>query len=507
MVTVVQDRPGWLLIIEEGKTMSSHEPAPGRATRPPATSADAARRFLIRLTAISTLGGLLFGYDTGVISGALLFIKDDLQLSDAEQAWVVTSLLLGTIAGALIGGRMADALGRRGSLRIYAVIFFVGALGSGLSPTLPLIYTSRVVLGLAVGAASVTVPIYLSEMAPVHVRGRMVTVNELMIVTGQFLAFGINSLINELFPGPSVWRIMLAVAAIPALFLFVGMFFLPDSPRWFAIKGRLDDAKRVLDVSRESGEAAEEFGIIKTHAERDLKEEKGAALRDLAAYPWMRRVLYIGVVFAICGVATGINTAIYYGPTILKSTGLGTDAALVADIAVGAIGVVMTLVGIYLLGRMNRRAMLKIGYSGVVVSDILLAILFLLPESAARSYIILAAMCLFVAFVQGFTSACLWTMLAEFFPMTIRGFSMGVASFALWTVNTLISFVFPLMISSFGSSGTFGIFAVINIGSLIFLILFVPETRGRTLEELEDDFRSHDSRHLVHEAPAGVHGS
>jgi MFS transporter, SP family, major inositol transporter len=487
--------------------MSSHEPGPDRATRPQGASADAARRFLIRLTAISTLGGLLFGYDTGVISGALLFIGNDLHLTETEQSLVVTSLLLGTIVGSAIGGRMADALGRRSSLRIYAVVFFLGALGSGLSPTLPLIYISRVVLGLAVGAASVTVPIYLSEMAPVHVRGRMVTVNELMIVTGQFLAFGVNTLIHALYPSPSVWRIMLTVAAIPAVFLFVGMFFLPDSPRWYAIKRRMDDAKRVLEMSRGPAEAAEEFDIIKVHAERDLTEEKGAALRDLAAYPWMRRVLYIGIIFAICGVATGINTAIYYGPTILKSTGLGDAASLTADIAVGAIGVIMTLVGIWLLGRMNRRTMLKIGYGGVVASDILLAIMFLLPESPARSYIILAAMCLFVAFVQGFTSACLWTMLAEIFPMTIRGFSMGLATLCLWTANTLISFVFPFMISSFGSSGTFGIFAVINIGSLIFMLLFAPETRGRTLEELEDDFRSHDSRHLVHEAPAGVHGS
>jgi MFS transporter, SP family, major inositol transporter len=466
------------------------------------------KRYLAKLTAISTLGGLLFGYDTGVISGALLFIGDDLRLTETEQTLVVTTLLFGTIIGSLIGGRMADALGRRASLRIYAVVFFFGALGSGLSPTLELIYASRFVLGLAVGAASVTVPIYLSEMAPVHMRGRMVTINELMIVSGQFLAFGINSLINTVAPSPHVWRIMLAVAAIPAVFLFIGMFFLPDSPRWYAIKRRLDDAKRVLEMSRGPGEAAEEFNIIKVHAERDLAEDKGSALRDLAAHAWMRRILWIGIIFAATCLLTGINTAIYYGPTILESTGLGVDAALTANIAVGGIGVIMTLVGIYLLGKLNRRTMLKIGFTGIAVSDAILAIMFLLPESAARSYIILAAMCLFVAFVQGFTSACLWTMLAEIFPMTVRGFSMGIATLVLWTVNTIISFVFPFMISTFGSSGTFAIFAVINIGSLIFNIIYAPETRGRSLEELEDEFRSHGTNDpLVHEAPSGVYGS
>jgi MFS transporter, SP family, major inositol transporter len=466
--------------------MHQAEPRPDSIATPheqPLSPAN--KRFLTKLTVISTLGGLLFGYDTGVISGALLFIGDDLHLSQTQETLVVTSLLFGTIPGSAIGGKMADVLGRRTSLIFYAVVFFVGALGSAFSPTLPLIYASRFVLGLAVGAASVTVPIYLSELAPVHVRGRMVTVNELMIVGGQFVA----------------------VAAIPAIFLFVGMFFLPDSPRWYAVKRRLGDAKRVLEMSRESAEAAEEFGIIKAHAERDLGEERGSALRDLAAYPWMRRVLFIGIVFACTCLLTGINTAIYYGPTILESTGLGVNAALTANIAVGGIGVIMTLVGIYLLGRLNRRTMLKIGFTGIVGSDVILAIMFLLPESAARSYIILAAMCLFVAFVQGFTSACLWTMLSEIFPMTIRGFSMGIATLCLWTVNTIISYVFPFMISTFGSSGTFAIFAVINVGSLIFNIMYAPETRGRSLEELEDDFRAHDSKHLVHEAPVGVHGS
>ena len=419
----------------------------------------------------------------------------------------MTSLLIGAIVGSAIGGRMADAFGRRASLRIYAVVFFLGAIGSGLSPTLPLIYASRVVLGLAVGAASVTVPIYLSEMAPAHRRGRMVTINELMIVSGQFIAFGINTLINDEFPSPHVWRVMLTVAAIPAVALFIGMFFLPDSPRWYAIKRRLDDAKRVLDLSRGPAEAAEEFNIVKVHAERDLSEEKGP-WADLAAYAWMRRILIIGIVFGMACLLTGINTAIYYGPTILKSTGLASSAALTANIGVGAIGVIMTVVGIYLLGKVNRRTMLKIGFTGVVFSDLLLAIMFKLPESTARSYLILAAMCLFVAFVQGFTSACLWTMLGEIFPMTIRGFAMGIAAVFSWGVNTVISYVFPYMITNLGSSGTFAVFAAINVGSLAFCILFMPETRGRTLEELEDEFRAHGARDpLVHEAQAGVYGS
>jgi major inositol transporter-like SP family MFS transporter len=479
--------------------------APGPCSSPRLSRAH--KRYLTRLTVVATLGGLLFGYDTGVISGALVFMKTDLHLTSLEQAFIVTSLLFGAMFGAAIGGRLADVLGRRSSLRIYAVMFFLGAVGSGLAPNLGLMYASRVVLGLAVGAASATVPLYLSEMAPAHRRGRMTTINELMIVSGQLLAFAINALINAVVGGGHVWRLMLVVAAIPAVALFIGMFFLPDSPRWYAIKNRLDDSRRVLDLSRDPAEAAEEYNIVKVHAERDLREERGAARRDLAAYRWMRRILYIGIGLAVVQQATGINTVNYYAPTILKSTGLGTSASLVATIAVGVTSVIMTLVGIYLLGVRNRRPLLMTGFIGVASSDTILALVFLLPASTARSYIILAAMLLFVAFVQGFIGTLVWLLLSEIFPMTIRGFSMGIAVFLLWTTNTVISFVFPLMVAAMGPTLTFAVFALINVGSVVFCAKFAPETRGRTLEELEDDFRAHDAGHFVHTAPAGITGS
>ena len=465
------------------------------------------RRYLTKLTVISTLGGLLFGYDTGVISGALLFIGKDLHLSQTEQTFVVTSLLFGAIIGAQIGGRLADAIGRRDSMRIYAVVFFLGAIGSGQAPTLSLIYASRVVLGLAVGAAAVTVPTYLSEMAPAHRRGRMTTINELMIVSGQFIAFGVNELINSLSHSQSVWRIMLTVAAIPAIGLFIGMFFLPDSPRWYAVKGRLDESRQVLEMSRGPAEAAEEFNIVKAHASRDLNEGRGAARRDLAANPWMRRILFIGIGLALVQQLTGINTAEYYAPTILKSTGLGNSASLTSTIFVGAIGVIGTVLGIYLLGIRNRRPLLMIGFTGVAASDILLALMFRLPESTTRSYLILVFIMAFVFFVQTFIGTLIWLMLSEIFPMTIRGYCMGIAVFFLWAINTVISYVFPYMITNLGSSGTFAVFAGINVISLLFCIRFAPETRGRTLEELEDEFRSRDAGKLTREAPTGIYGS
>ena len=211
-------------------------------------------RFLVKLTVISTLGGLLFGYDTGVISGALLYMKDDLGLTTTQEALVVSALLFpGAAVGALLGGKLADVLGRKGSLLVCAGLFLFGALGCAVAPNFEVMLIARIILGLGVGAAAATCPLFLAEMAPADRRGRMVTINELMIVTGQMLAFIMNAVLDALIKDPHVWRWMLGIASIPAIALFIGMFFLPDSPRWYAVKGRLDDTKRVLALSRGRG--------------------------------------------------------------------------------------------------------------------------------------------------------------------------------------------------------------------------------------------------------------
>jgi MFS transporter, SP family, major inositol transporter len=486
--------------------MSGHSTTSAHSL-PTAAPSARQRRVLRRITVISTLGGLLFGYDTGVISGALLYLRQDLHLTDLTEATVVSSLLFGAIFGALLGGKLADKLGRKGSLLVCAVMFLAGALGSAAAPNVEVMVAARFVLGLAVGAAAATVPLFLAELAPAERRGRIVTINELMIVSGQLLAFLINAALNQVIHDPHVWRWMLAVAAIPAIALLVGLLFVPDSPRWYALRGRPEDARRVLDMTRSPAEAAEEYNIIVTHARRDAAEDKGAALRDLRAYPWMRKLLWIGIGLAIAQQATGINTVIYYAPTILEQTGLGASASLTATIAVGVISVAMTVLGIWLLGFMNRRGLLITGFTGVAVSQLALALTFLLPQSTARSYIVLAAMVLFVAFVQCFIGIGVWLLLSEIFPMAIRGFAMGIAVAVLWTTNTIISFVFPLLNGALGATWTFGIFVLINIASIVFVAKFVPETRGRTLEELEDDFREHEHGSLVHPLPVPAHGA
>ncbi len=448
-------------------------------------------RFLTKLTVIATLGGLLFGYDTGVISGALLYMKDDLALSSFGEATVVSSLLFpGAAFGALFGGRVADRIGRKKTLLLCAALFLVGAVGCALAPDVQVMVAARIVLGLGVGAAAVTCPLYLAEMAPADRRGRMVTINELMIVTGQMLAFATNALLDHLIGDPHVWRTMLAVAAIPAVALLVGMLVLPDSPRWYGLKSRLDEARDVLLRSRPAHEADAEFAVIAEHTAHMLKATTATPFSVIRDVPWIRRVVLVGCGLAVVQQATGINTVNYYAPTILEQSGLGVSAALIATIAVGVTSVITTIVGIILLGFVGRRTMLLIGFAGVAVSQAALAATFVLPESSTRSYVILGCMVLFVAFVQMFIGTVVWLLLSEIFPLSIRGFAMGVAVFVLWCTNAIISFAFPLLTGALGSTGTFALFVLINAASFLFVGRCVPETKGTTLEELEERFEA-----------------
>ena len=484
--TAIIETAQLLRLQREGAHMSTRS-TPSTTPSTPATR----RSFLTRLTIISTLGGLLFGYDTGVISGALLYLRSDLSLSVSQEATVVSVLLFpGAALGALFAGRIADQLGRRKSLLICGVIFLLGALACALAPSYGVMVAARILLGLGVGAAAVICPVYLAEMAPSDRRARMVTINELMIVTGQLLAFAINALIDQTIGGDGVWRLMLGIASVPAIALLIGMTVLPESPRWFALKNRMGEARAVLERSRSAQEVTIELYEVEHLAEQDRKAARTPIRKVLAANPWMRRLLWIGAGLAAVQQATGINTVNYYAPTILEDSGLTASVSLVSTIAVGLTSVVMTLVGIWLLGFVGRRRMLLTGFVGVACSQALLALVFLLPASDGRSFTILACMLLFVAFVQCFIGTGVWLMLAEIFPLAIRGFAMGLSVFVLWSVNAAISWLFPQVNAALGSTGTFAIFVAINIASIVFIARCAPETRGHSLESLEEHLKT-----------------
>ncbi|MDW6065547.1 sugar porter family MFS transporter [Streptomyces sp. FXJ1.4098] len=465
-----------------------------KAPAPAATIDDAPQAVSRRLriiTVIATFGGLLFGYDTGVINGALPYMTDDLGLTPFTEGMVTSSLLLGAALGAVAGGRLSDARGRRRTILTLAVLFFVGALGATLAPTTAVMIVARFVLGLAVGGASVTVPVYLAEVSPSERRGALVTRNELMIVSGQLLAFTSNAIIANI-GGESggVWRWMLVIATIPAVVLWFGMLVMPESPRWLASQSRFNDALGVLKQVRSQQRAEAELAEVSALAVKDEQEKLGG-WKDMKSVPWVRRLMFIGFGIAIVQQITGVNTIMYYGTQILTDAGFASDSALTANIASGVISVLATFVGIWLLGRVDRRPMLMTGQIGTTAALLLIGVFSLvLPAGDGRAYAVLAMTVTFLAFQQGAISPVTWLMLSEIFPMRMRGFGMGVAAVVLWLTNFVIGLVFPSLVSGIGVSNTFFLFVVAGVFSFAFVKRYVPETRGHSLETLEAELRA-----------------
>ncbi|MEB5480166.1 sugar porter family MFS transporter [Shouchella clausii] len=444
-----------------------------------------------RIIVLSTFGGLLFGYDTGVINGALPFMSepDQLDLTPFAEGLVAASLLLGAAVGAVSGGQLSDFIGRRQTIKYLAIMFFVTTLGCTLAPNMEVMVLFRFLLGLAVGGASVTVPTYLAEMSPASNRGRVVTVNELMIVTGQLLAFTINAILGNLMGDSSyVWRFMLIVASLPAIVLFIGMLRVPESPRWLVSQSRNEDAHRVLKQIRQEKDAQKELTEIRDSYELEKGLPK-ARFKDLAT-PWVRKLLFLGIGLAIVQQITGVNSIMYYGTNILRDAGFATNAALVANVANGMISVIATVIGIYLLGKVGRRPMLLTGQVGVIISLLLIAACsYMFQGSAALPYLVIGLTVAFLGFMQGAIAPVTWLMLSEIFPLRLRGLGMGFSVLCLWLINFMISLFFPLLLSSFGLTATFLVFAILNIVAALFVKRYVPETKGRTLEELEQQFR------------------
>jgi major inositol transporter-like SP family MFS transporter len=461
---------------------------PGQPHLPPLTSGPHSKRLGL-VAVIATFGGLLFGYDTGVINGALEPMKDDLGLTAGTEGFVVSILIFGAAIGALVGGRLADKYGRRHNILMLAGVFALGTIGCVVSPSWEVLAFFRFVLGLAVGGASATVPVYLAEVSPVETRGSMVTRNEVMIVSGQFAAFVINAVIFNVWgEHDGVWRYMLLVAVLPAFALFFGMLRMPESPRWLTSQDRNDDALGVLKQIRSDERAEAEMAEVHRLAEEE-KESQTGGWADLAV-PWIRRLVIVGIGLGVFQQFTGINSIMYYGSQLLEDAGFSAKAAIIANTANGLFSVLGITVGILLMNKINRRTMLLVGFGLTTFFHLLVGLSAkFLPDNDFKPYFILLFVILFVFSMQGTIGPLVWLLLAEIFPLKIRSFAMGVCVFCLWLANACVAFGFPPLVDGVGIANTFFLFAVLGVLALIFIYTMVPETRGRSLEEFEEEMR------------------
>jgi sugar porter (SP) family MFS transporter len=432
--------------------------------------------FLYRVAAVAALGGLLFGYDTGVISGAALFIEREYRLSPFGVEVVVSSVLWGAVLGAAGGGFLADRLGRRPSLILLGTLFGIGAVGSALSPSVPWLVASRVVVGVAIGAASFITPLYISEVSPPDSRGGLVSLNQLAITFGILVSY----LVDSALASSGAWRWMLGLAAVPALLLGTGMAFLPESPRWLVARGQADLARRVLERCRGGRDVGPEMEEIK----RVLDQPVGSWAELFR--PRLRVALVVGVGLGVFQQVTGINTVIYYAPTICQAAGFeSAPSAILATVGVGVINVVMTVVSLSLIDRVGRRPLLLASLAGMVLSLGVLAVAFGGPESASLAWVTVVGLMLYVGSFAVGLGPVFWLLISEIYPLRVRGKAMAAATLANWGSNLLVALTFLSLVQALGSAGAFWLYAAVGVAAWLFSYFLVPETRGRSLEEIE----------------------
>lgn len=440
---------------------------------------------LIRVCVIAAIGGLLFGYDTGVISGALLFIRDDLGASDFEQEAIVSAVLLGAMCGAAGSGYLADRISRRWTKVISGTVYLVAALGCAVSISAEMLIGFRFLLGLAVGTASFVSPLYIAEMAPPKIRGGLVSFNQLAITSGILISYLTNVAFQHV---AGDWRWMLGVAAVPGAALAVGMLSVPQTPRWLVGAGREKKARDVLQRLR-SGDPhadvdAEMDDIVEAH-----RAERQASVRDLAK-PALRPVLTVGVVLALAQQFVGVNTVIYYAPTILSDTGLSNSGALARTVLVGVTNVVFTVVAVLLLDRVGRRKLLIGGTIGMLAGLLMLAVYF--TSSALQQqagYLALGGLLVFIASFAIGLGPVFWLMISEIFPTGVRSVAMAVCTIVNWAANFIVAQTFLSLGNLITRQGVFYLYAVLALASLVFFIRRVPETQGRSLEEVQRELR------------------
>ncbi|MEI8114966.1 MAG: sugar porter family MFS transporter [Bacteroidia bacterium] len=435
--------------------------------------------YVILISFVAALGGLLFGFDTAVISGTINFIQPYFGLSEAQLGWTVSSLLFGCIAGVFIAGKAGDRYGRKKVLMSAALLFFFSAIGSASAHSLSIFLIARILGGIAVGVASILSPMYIAELAPAKYRGTLVSMNQLAIVIGILVAFFSNYLLVG--TGENNWRWMLLVMAAPAVLLFFSLFLVPESPRWLVAKNRNEDALNVLVKTSGKELATSEMKEI----QETLKNLEESTFSELLS-PKIKPLLFIGIILAVFQQITGINTIMYYAPKIFANVGQSNDSALLQTILIGGNNLIFTLVAMVLIDRFGRKLLIVAGSAGMML--MLAGLSFLYFTNQTSGVMVLVFIMAYCAFFAASLGPTLWVVTAELFPNRLRSKGMSVAIVSLWSACTLVSVAFPIMLEKLSGGITFLIFALICLANLLYVLKYVPETKGKTLEELEKQF-------------------
>jgi MFS transporter, SP family, arabinose:H+ symporter len=434
--------------------------------------------YVVLLAMVAALGGLLFGYDTAVISGAIGFLQKKFLLNDIWKGWAASCALIGCMLGASIAGPLSDRLGRKKALLLSGVLFAVSAIGTAIPQNLTQFVAARILTGIGVGMASMLSPLYIAEVSPARIRGRLVSMNQLAIVSGIMIVYFVNVLVsrmgNEAWNIETGWRWMFAAGVFPAAVFLLLLFLVPESPRWLAKQGDVDRALAILTRVGGSQHARTELAEI-----QDAIAHEGGSVRQLLL-PGMRIPLIIGIGLAILQQVTGINTVFYYGPEILKKAGLASADALWQNVLVGVVNTASTVIAIWVVDRLGRKPLLLLGSAGMGIS---LALMTLALE-LSRGPIVLVPVLAYVACFGVTLGPVVWVVIAEIFPTRIRGRAMGIATVCLWMSCFLVSQFFPYVLDKMRGYG-FLIYAAMCVVSFFFVLRYVPETKGKSLEEIE----------------------
>jgi SP family galactose:H+ symporter-like MFS transporter len=439
--------------------------------------------FVYFAVGVAALGGLLFGYDTGVISGAILFIKNQFSLSATMEEIVVSSVLVGAVMGAALGGALTGRFGRRGMIILAGLIFTVSALGTALAPTVAWLIAARIVSGIAIGIASFISPMYIAELVPAKVRGSLVAVNMLAITSGIVVAY----LVDYAFSGMHGWRYMFGLAAVPSIGLVIGMWLLPDSPRWLISKSKVEQARKILARARTSSDVGPEI----TEIQKSMKQQGVGGMKGLFE-PSLRMPMIVGLGLAVFQQITGINTVIYYAPTIFKFAGItATGPAILAGAGLTMVMWVFHVLAIFLLDRVGRRPLLLVGVAGQIIGLAILGAAFQFPQLASfKSYVAIGGLVTYVACFAFGLGPIFWLLISEIYPLKIRGAAMSAVTVTNWALNLVVAVSFLTLVGVLGQAGTFWLYGAIAVGAWIFFYLLVPETKGKTLEQIEAHWRT-----------------